>query len=60
MKEGSKVTLSNVKSHIEHDLLKDLDLDPQDLNDIKFYKKKLIIDEYFRKERSLEKRKEMF
>ena len=60
MKEGSKVTLNNVKSHIEHDLLKDLDLDPQDLNDIKFYKKKLIIDEYFRKERSLEKRKEMF
>ena len=60
IKEGSKVTPGNVKSHIEFDLLKDLDLDPQDLNDIKFYKKKLVIDDYFKKERNPEKRREMF
>ena len=59
-KNLNKVTPSNVKRHIEFDLLKDLDLDQQDLNDIKFYKKKLVIDEYFKKEKNLEKRKETF
>ena len=57
---SNKVTPGNVKRHIEFDLLKDLNLDQQDLNDIKFYKKKLVIDEYFKKEKNLEKRKETF
>ena len=58
--EGSKVTSINVKKHIEDDLLKDLNLNQEDLNDIKFYKKKLIIDEFFKKEKQPEKRKEIY
>ena len=60
VQNNAKVTPGNVKRHIEFDLLKDLDLDQQDINDIKFYKKKLVIDEFFKREKNLEKRKETF
>ena len=49
--DSEKVTSVNVKKHIEDDLLKDLNLNEEDLNDIKFYKKKLIIDDYFKREK---------
>ena len=58
--DGEKVTSINVKKHIEDDLLKDLNLNEEDLNDIKFYKKKLIIDDYFKREKEPGKRKEIY
>ena len=47
----------NVKQHIENYLLENLNLDQDDLNDIIFFKKKLVIDDYFKSERNKGKRK---
>ena len=49
-----------MQKHIEDDLLENLNLDKEDLNDIQFYKKKLIIDDFFKREKVLPKRKEIF